>query len=343
MHEPRRIIALQRGSFMLWNGENLDFMRFSGIEKVHRNSIKITVDLWRRTIKKIFSLVLHRYLNSYEKSWAFKVWAAVQPLSFGQRLHHLDAAFEYHGDPFFWVHHYAFKQLADDLVIVFHWTILYAVEYHVDVVESGFAFSRRCSASAILPSCCCKRLFSFMRRVAVSSSKASTVSVDTRSSIFRNSASISAIYTWRSMLLSSLLSPSKPMPMRSFNVCSTAVFRAAVFMIAAITALCRMLSSTVGEFRQYFFPKSRRLMHRHTIFLLPPAVHVHRRYGVLHSPHTRSSVKAYLLEYLPCSVVVPFWIYNKKVDKYDKIEDRKRRNKKCLQKIRNTPRNISKQ
>ena len=33
---------------MLWNGENLDFMRFSGIEKVHRNSIKITVDLWRR-------------------------------------------------------------------------------------------------------------------------------------------------------------------------------------------------------------------------------------------------------------------------------------------------------
>ena len=37
------------------------------------------------------------------------------------------------------------------------------------------------------------------------------------------------------------------------------------------------------------------------------------------------------------------WIYNKKVDKYDKIEDRKRRNKKCLQKIRNTPRNISKQ
>lgn len=37
------------GSFMLWNGENLDFMRFSGIEKVHRNSIKIAVDLWRRT------------------------------------------------------------------------------------------------------------------------------------------------------------------------------------------------------------------------------------------------------------------------------------------------------
>ena len=50
MHEPRRRIALQQGSFMLWNGENLDFMRFSGIEKVHRNSIKITVDLWQMTL-----------------------------------------------------------------------------------------------------------------------------------------------------------------------------------------------------------------------------------------------------------------------------------------------------
>ena len=45
--KPHRRIALWRGSFMLWNGENLDFMRFSGIEKAHRNSIKITVDLWR--------------------------------------------------------------------------------------------------------------------------------------------------------------------------------------------------------------------------------------------------------------------------------------------------------
>ena len=58
--------------------------------------------------------------------------------------------------------------------------------------------------------------------------------------------------------------------MCSFSVCSTSVFRAAVCMIAAITALCRMLSSTVGEFRQYFFPKSRRLMHRHTIFSCRP-------------------------------------------------------------------------
>ena len=33
---------------MLWNGKSLDFKRFSSIEKVHRNSIKITVDLRRR-------------------------------------------------------------------------------------------------------------------------------------------------------------------------------------------------------------------------------------------------------------------------------------------------------
>jgi len=33
---------------MLKNGKSLDFKRFSGVEKVHRNSIKITVDLWRR-------------------------------------------------------------------------------------------------------------------------------------------------------------------------------------------------------------------------------------------------------------------------------------------------------
>ena len=46
--DPRRRIALWRGSFMLWNGENLDSKRFSGIEKAHRNSIKIKVDLWRR-------------------------------------------------------------------------------------------------------------------------------------------------------------------------------------------------------------------------------------------------------------------------------------------------------
>ena len=34
---------------MLWNGDNLNFKQFSGVEKVHRNSIKITVDLCRET------------------------------------------------------------------------------------------------------------------------------------------------------------------------------------------------------------------------------------------------------------------------------------------------------
>ena len=47
---PRRRIVLRRGSFMLHNGKSLDFKRFLGIEKVHRNSIKITVDLWQRTV-----------------------------------------------------------------------------------------------------------------------------------------------------------------------------------------------------------------------------------------------------------------------------------------------------
>ena len=37
------------------------------------------------------------------------------------------------------------------------------------------------------------------------------------------------------------------------------------------------------------------------------------------------------------------WIYNKKVDKYDIIGDRKRTNKKCLQRIQNTPENINSQ
>ena len=46
--KPRRRIALQRGSLMCGIAEKPYFKRFSGIEKVHRNSIKITVDLWRR-------------------------------------------------------------------------------------------------------------------------------------------------------------------------------------------------------------------------------------------------------------------------------------------------------
>ena len=46
--KPRRRIAPQRGSLMCKTAEKPYFKRFSGIEKVHRNSIKITVDLWRR-------------------------------------------------------------------------------------------------------------------------------------------------------------------------------------------------------------------------------------------------------------------------------------------------------
>lgn len=76
-------------------------------------------------------------------------------------------------------------------------------------------------------------------------------------------------------------------------------------MIAVIIDSCSTLSSMVGELWQYVLPKSRRLMHRHTAFFCPFIVHVHLWYGVPHSPQTRSSVSAYLLEYLPCSVFVP--------------------------------------
>ena len=67
----------------------------------------------------------------YEKSCAFKVRGSGEPLSFGQRLHRFETAFEYYGNLFFGVHHYTFEQLADDLVVVFHRAVLYAVEYCV--------------------------------------------------------------------------------------------------------------------------------------------------------------------------------------------------------------------
>ena len=46
--KPRRRIAYSGVRLCAWTAEKPYFKRFSGIEKVHRNSIKITVDLWRR-------------------------------------------------------------------------------------------------------------------------------------------------------------------------------------------------------------------------------------------------------------------------------------------------------
>ena len=46
--KPRRGIACSGVHLCAETAEKPYFMRFSGIEKVHRNSIKITVDLWRR-------------------------------------------------------------------------------------------------------------------------------------------------------------------------------------------------------------------------------------------------------------------------------------------------------
>ena len=46
--KPRRRIACSGVHLWAWTAEMPYFKRFLGIEKVHRNSIKITVDLWRR-------------------------------------------------------------------------------------------------------------------------------------------------------------------------------------------------------------------------------------------------------------------------------------------------------
>ncbi len=166
-------------------------------------------------------------------------------------------------------------------------------------------FSRFCLVSAICDSCCCRSLFSFIRALARFSSKLSTESEEMFFSIALNSASISAMRIWMATLSSSLCSVDSAMPMCSFSVFSTSLFICAVLITALIMASWSTLSSMVGESWQYFLPKSSRLIHRQTIFFLPLTVHVHRRYGVLHSPHTSFSVSAYLLEYLPCSVFVP--------------------------------------
>ena len=47
--KPRRRIACSGVCLCAEIAEKPDFKRFSGIEKVHRNSIKITVDLWKET------------------------------------------------------------------------------------------------------------------------------------------------------------------------------------------------------------------------------------------------------------------------------------------------------
>ena len=46
--KPRHRITLQRGSLMCRNRRKALYQAVLGIEKCHHNSIKITVDLWRR-------------------------------------------------------------------------------------------------------------------------------------------------------------------------------------------------------------------------------------------------------------------------------------------------------
>ena len=66
--KPRHRNVLQRGLLMRQTAEKPDFKRFSGIEKVHHNSIKITVDFWQRMRdsnprKRSQSPVCYRYTN----------------------------------------------------------------------------------------------------------------------------------------------------------------------------------------------------------------------------------------------------------------------------------------
>ena len=61
--KPRRRNALQRGSLYAGTAEKPYFMRFSGIEKVHRNSIRITVDFFyaRKPLEiKTFAVFEHK-------------------------------------------------------------------------------------------------------------------------------------------------------------------------------------------------------------------------------------------------------------------------------------------
>ena len=62
--KPLCRIAPQRGHLCAKTAEKPYIKRFSGIEKIHRNSIKITVDLCLWATKKIFSAVLRMTSNS---------------------------------------------------------------------------------------------------------------------------------------------------------------------------------------------------------------------------------------------------------------------------------------
>src|SRR5699024_9605413 len=69
--------------------------------------------------------------------------------------------------------------------------------------------------------------------------------------------------------------------------------------IHLIRAFCNSVSFKVGECLQNLFPFSKRLVHLHTLVLLPSRfVYRTRRYIQPHSPQINRSVKANLPEYL---------------------------------------------
>ena len=71
--KPRRRIGLQRGSLYDGTAKKPDFKRFSGTEKGHRNSIKITVALWRRVRDLNPGDIIHA-LRDFESFREFRKW-----------------------------------------------------------------------------------------------------------------------------------------------------------------------------------------------------------------------------------------------------------------------------
>lgn len=59
------------------------------------------------------------------------------PPSVGQWLHHFETAYKNHRDLFFGIYRYAFEQLSDDLLIVFHRSVFQSVQDGVYIIESG--------------------------------------------------------------------------------------------------------------------------------------------------------------------------------------------------------------
>ena len=96
---PRCICRRQRSSITPGT-LRVPWAVFLHIQKTASTAKAILAVLWE-DYKKDFLAFLGWYLYPYKKSWTFKVKGGGEPLSFGQRLHRFETAFEYYGDLFF--------------------------------------------------------------------------------------------------------------------------------------------------------------------------------------------------------------------------------------------------